>query len=524
MRLLASLFGNQASAWMRTSLYRTAAAAQAPSSIRDWYDLLAAYYNANDLYGTLRDQRVSTAVADETLRGIRSPSFRAVEFHVSHLWPGTLPDALPIDTEHEAIIEPVQQVWSWSNWSSRKQVAARWLAMYGDLFLKVVANDRGDRVYFQLLDPRDVTDFAKDERGFITSIRLDIPRADIGTGGAIERWTHVEHWDKATLLYRVWRVEGETATRSLDMLGSPAEVYDMRSFGVDFVPVVHAPFRDTGDLRGVGCFVPVLDKIDELNRVSTRLHRMAFRHVKNVWALKSNGTDASGRPLPAPTVQTTTVTNGDGTRSDVLLLGDDSMVRLPGNSDLASLVPNLNYDALLNVARDQLADIETDLPEIVWYRLAQEGADLSGRAILLKMAAAGARVGEARGNAESALVRADQMALTIGDHLGLWSVGTFDRGEYDHAFKPRDIFSLTDLDRAETHRARGQAAQAYTSAGVPLSLVLTDVMGKTDEEATALLQQAARDADAAVERAMMVTATADQSDDDEDNPEGNGNA
>ena len=67
---------------------------------------------------------------------------------VPKIWPGPLPAALPIVTENQAIIEPIQQVWTWSNWGSEKQAAARWFACYGDMFLKVAtkSDDAGKPV------------------------------------------------------------------------------------------------------------------------------------------------------------------------------------------------------------------------------------------------------------------------------------------------------------------------------------------------------------------------------------------
>src|SRR5690348_13338661 len=111
MQTLVNLFGNQAASWMRTALLGVAAASKAPARPRDWYDVLQSYYESNGLYQVLQSAGAAAGLSGEQLRAIRNPAFRAVEFHASHLWPGSLPDALPIVTENERIIPAVQQVW-----------------------------------------------------------------------------------------------------------------------------------------------------------------------------------------------------------------------------------------------------------------------------------------------------------------------------------------------------------------------------------------------------------------------------
>jgi hypothetical protein len=488
MQTLVNLFGRQAASWMRSALLGVAAASKAPASPRDWYDVLQAYYEANGLYQILRDAGAAAGLSGEALRAIRNPAFRATEFHASHLWPGSLPDALPIVTENERIVESIQDVWTWSNWGAKKQVVARRLPMLGDWFCKVMSDADAGRVWFQNLEPRYVTDFSKDDRGFITYIRIDVPQITTDSAGMVtERWSHVEAWDKALGTYRQWRHLGDSVNVSLEQLGTPVVNEPLTSFGVDFIPIVHAPFRDVGDNRGVGCFVPVIDKIDEVNRIATRLHQMGFRNMRNVWASLRTGTDAQGRPLPG--VKLGDAMKDGETKGTLSVLSEETFVDLPGSTDLKSLVPDLKYADLLEIVRDHMGEIAADLPEIMWYSLAERGADLSSRAIRLLMAPAVARVEEGRGNAETALVRLDQMALTIGQAIGVFdqSIGSYDGGDFDHHFEARDVLPLSDIDEAEAELRRAQAAQAYAAAGVPAAIIAQRALGMTDEQATEML-------------------------------------
>ena len=342
---------------------------------------------------------------------MRNPAFRVVEFYAAKLWPGNLPDALPIITDNPAIVDPIEQVWTWSNFSSEKQAAARWFACYGDMFIKVATrqDDNGTptRVFLQNLEPQYVTDFDADERGFLTYVRIDIPRQR-RDGDERKSYLHTEVWNKEE--YRLWEHD-KTAETPLSQLGPMRDSRPLSDFGIDFVPVVWQPFRNIGDTRGLAAITPALDKIDEANRQATRLHQMIFRNNRALWAVSANAMDAQGRPLPPPRL-------GDASADNTLDVDDDTIMRLPGQATLNSLVPALNYEAALSVIDSQMAEIQRDLPELAYYEL--RGRPVSGVAAELLLGDAIDRLLEARGNAETALVRADQMALTIGEAAGIF--------------------------------------------------------------------------------------------------------
>jgi hypothetical protein len=101
------------------------------------------------------------------------------------------------------------------------------------------------------------------------------------------------------------------------------------------------------------------------------------------------------------------------------------------------------------------------------------------------------------------LAQADAMALTLGQVNGIpgfESVGSFDAGDFEHSFTEVDIIAVDDLEEAQADLARGQAAQAYVNAGLPLSVVLTDVLKKTEDDAAKILDQATQEAEQAAQR------------------------
>lgn len=474
---------------------------KAPLSPLAHYEMLWAYYDSNDLYDAVTAAMALQSRWMEAMRPLRNPTFRGVEFHVAHLWPGSLPEALPIETANARIVEPIQQVWEWSNWGAKKQLAARWLAAFGDLFVKVVTatDDEDDvkRVYFQLIDPRQVVDFEVDERGFITWIRLDVPRVK-REGEKDETYWHTEVWDKASGRYRAWEHDRGYGA-DLEKIGRPRETRSLLDdFGIDFVPFVHAPFIDEGNKRGVALIDKQRLKIDEVNRQVTRLHQMQFRYNKPTWALEANMMDASGRPLPPPRLQGAEP-GEEGSSGDTVAIGDDRLYRLPGMSKLSSLVPDIDYMAALAIIDKQLEELERDLPELTCQRLREQG-ELSGRAIRLMLGDAIARVEEARGNAQTALARADAMALTLAQQAGLEGfsvedIGTYQAGEFEHTFAKRDVIVVSVEERLES-------LSLAANAGLPVVTAMRLLRFSAEEIADVEADLAAQRAQAERDRAQ----------------------
>jgi hypothetical protein len=166
--------------------------------------------------------------------------------------------------------------------------------------------------------------------------------------------------------------------------------------------------------------------------------------------------DAQGRPLPPPRL-------GDASADNTLDVDDDTIIRLPGQATLTSLVPSINYEAALSVLNDQMAEIQRDLPELAYYDL--RNRDISGVAAELLLGDAIDRLLEARGNAEVALVRADAMALTIAQNADIFEgLGSYENGDFDHMFAPRATIPLPEAAKAELVGKWVQAGVSLTTA------------------------------------------------------------
>jgi hypothetical protein len=457
MTRIASFFDVSRGDLARAQQLQLSVGADVQVSPREHYGLLKAYYLNNSLYTLVNQAAVAAGIWSPAMKPLRNPCNRIVEFYPSMLWPGCLPEALPVETDNPRLSEAVETVWAWSNWTAGKQLAARYLAAFGDLFLRVAQTGDGRRVYIRVLDPADVTDFEADERGFLTYVRIDtVQGRRLGDRGTSRVTTEV--FDKALDSYRMWVNETNVALPE-DQLGTPVVEKSMSvDFGITFIPIAHAKFRDIGELRGQAAILPMLDKVDEANRQATRLAQMMFRYNKATWAVLAGGLDPGGRPLPPPSV--IRGRNGHSAVSDgSVTLGDDELLELPGNASITALVPNLQYADFLAMIEATMRELEQDAPELTYYRVAEQ-SDLSGRALRYMLGSAIKRVEEVRGYGEYAIVRADQMAVTIAQAASLdgFDVGTFDNGDLDHRFRERDVIPISEEERASIDSVEANTA------------------------------------------------------------------
>ena len=436
--------------------------------MREYYRVLHAYYLTNGLYDFINKELKATKTSAHDLKPIRNPAWRIVEFYAAKLFPGKLPEALAMEVQNEKIVEPIRQLHRWSNFSSKKQKWARWFAIYGDWFIKIsTRGDENKTIFMSLIRPEDVNDFKVDERGFLTWIRIDVAEVD----DEENEYTYTEIWDKEKQTMTIWEHGGDVYT-ALDELPEPKSVSTFeQTHGEDFIPIVYQPFRDDGSGRGSSAFSAQLDKIDEANRQATRLAQILFRHNRPIWAATTTGTDASGRPLPPISLA------GLANTDEEVMIGDETILALPGMSELNPLVPNLNYADALAILEATVAEIDKDLPELAYYKLKDMG-DLTGRAVKILMDDMISRVIEVRGNAESALSRAHAMALSIGQNYGIWTgLGDYTSGDFVHDFVERPILPRDIYEEA-------QVVQLYTAAGANLlQAALAAGMSKENAEA-----------------------------------------
>jgi len=144
-----------------TPLSNRLTTSQIYAKLREYYENNGLYENV-EAFGYYQDKWI------EPLKGLRTCVNRSVEFYVSKILQGA-----KVSTEDKKVKEAIERVWKWSNFYAQKQLAIRDLALYGDIFFKVIGTS--EKVYFEVISPEYVTDYDTDSRGNVVEIRIDIP-------------------------------------------------------------------------------------------------------------------------------------------------------------------------------------------------------------------------------------------------------------------------------------------------------------------------------------------------------------
>lgn len=460
-----------------------------------------AYYRAKYLWSLARGAKDEPAA-----KVLRRPVNRLVEFYVAHLWPGALPDALPLTfpdgaKHRDAIEKCIMAIWEWSNFGRTKQWAARQFALTGWLYIKIGAESSAagagfDRVFLQILDPATVRDVEVDNRGIVQYCRIDLPQTYRARDKDPEAYTYTEIWD--TQGVRRWEhKQGESAT--LQALGKPSMPFTQKQLvegeEVDaeisledwgspgFIPIVRAPFREINDEESDNCFAQALAKIDEADAIASRLHKALFRFGSSVlWAIERAEYDPSTGQLAGPATLTDAAGNAIS-GGNKLTLSNEDFLQIPGT--LKCLVPPIDFAAALSILNAHLDEIKADLPELLYSDIMYKN-QLATETVRMMLQAAFDRAAEARGNAESALIQAHKMALTIGQNkevpqFGANEIGTWEAGDFEHSIDSREFMPLTKTEEAALKKVEAETDQIRIANGIPLHIVLQE-RGYSDEE------------------------------------------
>lgn len=473
-----SLFGASTTLYSTRIVVPSRRQADAESVISR-YQALNAYRTNNRLYSELKLMLAEANLPDKVIAGFRNPSNAVVEFYSATVWPGanlreSLPIHVPINPSNgnseaekdrqRRLEDAAYTILRWSNWATQKQPYIRSLATYGDGIIKVVTRTGADgeprRVFFRIITPENFTDFDVDERGFLTYVRLDIPRSERQSDGKLREYIHVEIWDKRLGTYRTWQVSKDKAFVETDRLGAPLVDQDIEALtGSDFVPFVHTKFIDDGENRGMAAIEPALDKIDELNAMAARLHRRLFLYATASEQLVSNVLDPDGMPL------------GTGPLDEIQWTEDGDILRPPPGFRLDPRNKDVDFEAMLAAIQSQWDHLrQTDLPELDWGQVGDTTREMSGIALRILLTAALAKAIEVRGNAEAGLIRATQMGMTLAQNGGLEqfsesNIGSWERDDFEFWFDERTIIGLTEEEQSTINLRNAQAAEKKALVG-----------------------------------------------------------
>lgn len=438
-----------------------------PAKVSERYDFFDAWVDSNDIYLKLFSVGKGPG---KSVRPLGNPAHEVVEFHASHLWPETL-EELPLESDKENVKEAADKILEWSNWGETKQIIARWFPTHGHFFLKAERVEESERHYVRLMEPRHVTDYKKDPRGFIVMMRLDIPIEKDGV-----KKTHTELWEKASGekkveadrgRFRMWEHDHGVGAK-IELLGTPDEDKPLTASGIDFVPFVHAPFQANGRGRGESAFAHALEPIGELDKIVSWAHNNTFK--KDAVALKRN--EAGAAAVTLEELSRTDESKG----TEVEVGGEDKriMFLLPGTASAEILTAPIDAAAVELIA-NQWDVIFRKCPELLYYTMQNKG-DPSGIALSLKLAPAQDRGLEARYNGEGAIVQCIKMCLSLNQAAGVegfTDIGSFDGGDFDGLkFQDRQLLPQTDEEKAMVEKAQLEVLELRARVlGEPLSVL-----------------------------------------------------
>jgi len=376
------------------------------------------------------------------IRGIYNPVSRYVDLYPAKVYGGQLDTedgsagAIPLLTNNAALKQAIIQIWNWSGWDVEKTTYVQGGTQLGDVFLKTVDDKASQRVRMEVLHPSRVRYAEFDQANNIKLIVIEYDRVDEVTGVS---YSYCEIIDQEKFYtYR----NGEPYAYVDDGDGNRLSEWD-NEYG--FVPVVLAPFkRNMGVRYGATGFHTTTRKIDELNDAAAILNDSIRKAVN--FALIAKG-----------------MKKGDVTFG-VLEKDQTPIIYIPGEAgkdqSLVPLVVPVNVaDGIANLAK-MIDEIKEDMPELKLASMS-EGAE-SGVAVKLRYSDAIDKIIMAQGTFDAALVRAQQMAVTVAavnHYPGFedFDINSYERGDLAHAIAPRPVVDDT-LSKQEKLTALPQAS------------------------------------------------------------------
>ncbi|HEX6034424.1 MAG TPA: phage portal protein [Anaerolineales bacterium] len=421
------------------------------------------HYVDNTIFTKLEKQRgvhmmETNGGLPKDTRPIYNPAGRLSDLYPALIYGGPLDianldgGAIPIETESEAVKGAIRQIWKWSNMQQAKSDYVRTGASKGDSFWQVAVDPVKQKVWLETLPPEFVKEVAFDEQGNIKRIVIAYDRYD----AEARKWVAYELWIDQEW-FQTYR-EGKPYAWHTDAGGNAMEKWP-NIYG--FVPVTHAKHRDVGRQFGVCCFHKAIFKIDELTGLASVTHDQVRKSVNAVWAIfgakESNDTK-------------------DKSMDD--RKGKVPWVYFPEGTDAKPMVANLDFASALAVMDAQRGEIEADMPELKLHSLHDAG-QLSGVAIETLMTPAIGLITESMGNYDAPLVRAQEMAMTIGGIHGIkgfpFTLNSYDAGDLQHNIKPRSVIR----DRL----SRKEKIEVIMGAGnSPFARLILKEVGLTDKE------------------------------------------
>lgn len=433
----------------------------------DTWDARLKRYELNDLYyhnlqydklnKWIDHLRVSGALYTNT-HSVYNPVARLVNIYADKIYPAMLDlehmtgGAVPVvgdDRLRKAII----RLFRWSNWNMEKQNYTRTGAKYGDSFIQIIDDINSKRVILEVVPPQKVRYMRKDDAGNIKEIWFLYKEA-IDDRPNIPGVT--ENYDNRTRDV-LKQITGDTIAIYHDN-----KLFDSYDNPFGFVPVVHVKGNDEGYQYGVTPWHTARPKIDGINSQASVLNDEA-RVALNPYIVTTGAKLVKGS------------LNRSASRMDEVI-----NIPVPSGEDAKVLTLNIDIASALNNIKSQLDELREDLPELFLFKLTDMTVAPSGIALRQYFDLAVGRIQGAQGIYDDPLIRAIQMACTVGgvqrytDFEG-FDLNSFDRGDLDFTIRPREV--INDV------LSRDSRIKYFLASGAPQSAIWTEMNVGEDDQA-----------------------------------------
>jgi len=405
------------------------------------YDLY--YYNkVFTVLEYFRKQHVHERGLYKYTRGLYNPVFRYCKLVASKCYGGALDwenmqgGAVPFDGLPAGAEDAIRNLWKWSNFGQAKTVYANQAVRFGDGAIKVVDDPQRGKVWLEMMHPGLIREAEIDAVGHVKAVTIEYERIDPETG---EPYTYREVITQDSFAtYRVGAGgRAELWAFREDENGRPvaewANVYG-------FVPLVLSQAEPTGLDWGQCPYHVVIDKVDQVNDLASLLADQIRKSVNPMWYF------AGVQNIKQVQEQNVAVADDEFAQAEAERSTVKALVG-PAGSQPHPMITNLDITAGMAKVDALMDEIEKDLPELALHRM-REFAQHSAPAVMLVFDDVVDRLEDLRGNLDAPLLRAHQMALTMGgvnkyEGFERFGIDDYARGNLDFQIADRPIFRDT---------------------------------------------------------------------------------
>lgn len=437
------------------------------------YEMFNAYFQGNAyraVHNWSKKMKADFGLYKYT-RDIYNPAFRLGSFYRTYVWGGRLdmragdgketPSALPIKTDNEDLRPAIAQLWQDSNWKTRRKLVPLRGSVMGDVILQVMDDPFRGKVYLKVTHPGHVAWLEKDDFGNVKSYVIQRKQKDPANGRTAV-YTETVYRDGDLVVYELEKDGRPYDWGNVDAEGNPITSW---SVPYGFVPMVHIKHVDVGLEWGMSELQPRLSLFREIDDQGSKINDQ-IRKIVAAPAL------FAGVKKPGST-PTTSGAAASSTRPEP---GREEVPAIYSTDPAAKvhfLVAPLDITAVAQKIKDDLELLEKDYPELALIRAMNSEQGLSGIALERLQTQAGEKVQDYRDTYDDALVRIQQMAVSIGGWRGYdgfdgFDLNSYERGDLAHEIDLRPVFTPTTSQQLEYNKIKAETERAQVAAGWPL--------------------------------------------------------